>query len=137
MERPTIELEARSARATALVAMGPGQPRDAVEAVLDGLGAEVATTEVRGQRLLATIAERRLVVVVVELSRLGEAGLRGLSRTARQCPGVCIVLLLPGGLGGPAASTLGIAGVLVETDVAGLRALAGVAVSWAAGDQAG
>lgn len=133
MERPLIKQESRSAQVAALVAMEPGHSRDAVVAVLVGIGAEVATTEVRGRGLLETLVHRHLDVLVVELSRLGEVGLRGLAETARRCPQVVTVLLLPGGLGGPGAASLGIAGVLVESDLAGLRDLLGAAVSGAEG----
>ena len=124
VDEPIIDLQERTPPRRALVAMAAGPPRDAVVAVLARLGAAVVATADRGDPLLRILEERMDDLVVVELSRLGSAGLAGLVRTAGRLPTTGVVLLLPGGLGGPSSASLGIAAVLDESDVVGLRTVA-------------
>lgn len=118
--RRTIDL----IRPSALVAVGPGDVGSAVVRALEGLGMHVEWTPARGRPFLREARSFAPRIVVVELSRLGEPGLVGLSHLARSLADTGVVLLLPGGLGGPTAEALGLAAVLQEDDVRGLRAVA-------------
>lgn len=93
-------------------------------AMLAREGFEVQRTALRGQGLVDFAVGGIHALVVVELSRLGEVGLRGLAAMSRQRLPRATVLLLPGGLAGPTAADLGIEAVLEERDVAGLREVA-------------
>lgn len=107
-------------RPAALVAVEDGPVARAIVALLMAEGWVVQRTAARGQALLAAGQDGDHVLVVVELSRVGEVGLRGLRGMAVDR---ATVLLLPGGLGGPSASDLGVVAVLAEEDIAGLRAV--------------
>lgn len=111
-------------REPAVVAMATGDGRRAVTQALEQAGMHVDVTEDRGQPLLSQIRAAPPRLLVVELSRLGEAGLVGLASLARALPSTAVVLLLPGGIGGPAAEVLGLSGVVEETDVPAVRAVA-------------
>lgn len=107
-------------RPTALVAVEDGPVARAVVALLVAEGWVVQRTAARGQTLLASGRAGEHTLVVVGLSQVGEVGLRGLREMAAAR---ATVMLLPGGLGGPSATDLGIAAVLAEEDIAGLRAV--------------
>lgn len=105
-------------RPTALVAVEDGPVARAIVAMMMTEGWVVQRTPVRGQALLGVGRGGGHDLLVVELSRVGEVGLRGLRAMAADR---ATVLLIPRGLGGPSATTLGIAAVLGEEDIAGLR----------------
>lgn len=107
-------------RPAALVAVEDGPVARAVVALLVAEGWVVQRTAARGQTLLASGRAGEHTLVVVGLSQVGEVGLRGLREMAAAR---ATVMLLPGGLGGPSATDLGIAAVLAEEDIAGLRAV--------------
>lgn len=113
-----------SARPAALVAVADGTEARATLAMLAEERYDVERTAARGQDLVARVEVGRQALVVVELSRLGEVGLRGLADIARAQRHGATVLLLPGGLEGPSAAHLGVEAVLEERDVAGLRGVA-------------
>lgn len=107
-------------RPTALVAVEDGPVARAIVALLVDEEWVVQRTAARGQALLAAGRDGGHTLVVAELSRVGEVGLRGLRGMAADRS---TVLLLPGGLGGPSASDLGVVAVLAEDDIGGLRAV--------------
>lgn len=102
-------------REPAVVAMATGDGRLAIGQTLERVGMHVAVTEDRGRPLPAQVRDAPPRLLVGELSRLGEAGLVGLASLARARPRTAIVLLLPGGIGGPAADVLGLSAVVVRS----------------------